>query len=277
MRATRIGVLLSGLALLAACGGADPTLGETSSPLAYASETFSGTARAIAILPTQFEHTALTGFNFDFRDGDHHIKYVSAGEGGVYYYDNSGARLFDYTLRGQALPPGSVICYTFYLTERGTEVWGGPEPICHDPAQHAYYVPVLLEFNTEYSTDHHLESIRALVDYSDMYPNLMGEVFMGDMTGHLTNNSAQMYAMVPREYVRSITTYSGFSSGRSSSITIAATNPVLMAFTLRWDAAVDHHVDQMGVSVWPTRLETFFNDNCKKDDYRWEVVVADLL
>ena len=229
----------------------------------------------------------LSGFRFNFKSGDHHFRslvatFDSPGVvgccSGLWYenlsdYNNDDAYWYD--IRWQELPSDVI-----YGSNGAT--------IPMDGATHSIYLgennlrtskPVLTGFKIAGSNgDSHLEGIQLHVDgQSNTFPT---QVYVTvQLNGGGSEKSVFVsYALVPLRHIARSNWVGGTSSGseRSGTLPDNAGNPVLTGFKLKFTNGA-HHIDRLGVEVWPNSWRATFEDHNHDDPYEYGMTYVDLL
>jgi hypothetical protein len=232
-------------------------------------------------LTYEFYPYGLAGFYFNFTGSgvDHELEQIQPGfflddylpvpgmetAGWALYEDQNGDDPYNWVIDAQRLPVGStqhefgecIQDSAFFHKEIGT----GPSG----------YRPVLLGFNLDRQTDHHVEHIRVRIYKSGT--TLYLDVYFADGSGSDPFCYNVSYAFVPSHRVR--TWEHDFSSSGAATQPIDAQRPILEGFDIEFENG-GHHVDEVGVRVVPSEIQVWLNDKNDDDPMSWEVWWVDL-
>ncbi|MBN1427428.1 MAG: hypothetical protein JXB07_03525 [Anaerolineae bacterium] len=285
-RQRRILLILISLVILSTFVGNSVALAR---PDKYQSHWFSGyqsRGAALGTLPAvNGGIPGLSGFRFNFKGGDHHFgSLVSTFDSpgvvgccsGSWYtklsdYNSDDAYWYD--IRWQELPPG----ITYGSGGESVKMDGQEHWITIGHNYTLFTRPVLTGFKIsgDGRSDSHLERISILLvgearpGYG--YPEpIMARVRLGG--GGADKSVRISYALVP---TRNLSMY-GYdikgtsSNGNERTGTLSAGNPVLLGFDLRFKNGA-HHVDRVGVEVWPFNWRVTFEDHNHDDPYEYAI------
>lgn len=230
-----------------------------------------------------FYRYGLAGFYFDFTPGgvDHELERLMPGfialdynpslpgdETAIYarYEDNNADDAYDWRIDGQKLPWGT----TRHVTTRCRES-GGTFTIRTGVSDD--WVPVLLGFDLDRSTDHNVGDVQVRVDKTGT--NVWLAVAFADSSDDDSYCYRVHYGLVPAGRVRA-TGYSQGDGATSDTETIDAQAPILQGLRIGYRGTVDSHIDELGLRLLPGRVQAWFHDDDTFYVFQWEVWWADL-
>lgn len=228
-------------------------------------------------------HPGLSGFRFNNKGGDHHVKCVSAvydcsiGSFGACgasnwnatFTDNSDSTDYWWDMRWQELPVG-----TDYLLW-GANLGAQDEYDVMLKSKTANTVPVLTGFRFMASSDMHVKGLSVTL-YTINNELRAYMWFMDKGSGGGTKSIQLGYAEVPAAKAQPLATISGSSGGTERSGYLAANNPVLAGFGMLF-ARADHHIDRVGAEVAPGFWRVTYEDHNHDDDYLYWLYPVEVL
>jgi hypothetical protein len=231
-----------------------------------------------------FYRYGLAGFYFDFKpDGvDHELERLMPGfiafefsptlpgdETGIFarYEDQNADDAYDWRIDGQMLPVGTTR-HQIAQCRQSKGTFTIQTGVSDD------WMPVLLGFDLNRSTDHNIGDIFVRVGKTGTYVWLT--LAFADQNDDDPYCFSVHYGLVPRNRVRAEDTASGLLLTTYTE-PIDAEAPVLTGFHLGYDFdGTDTHIDRLGVRVSPGKLTTWFHDESPIYFHNYEVWWVDL-
>lgn len=227
----------------------------------------------------------LSGFRFNFKGGDHHFgslvaTFDSPGVvgccSGSWYaklsdYNNDDAYWYD--IRWQELPPDT----TYGSGGQYVRMDGQYHDIYLGENNRMWTIPVLTGFKIsgDGTSDSHLEGISIKISGERGFGGpepIYARVRLGG--GGADKSVRVSYALVSKHHVDGyLETISGTSSGSERTGRLTSDQPVLLGFALRFRNG-SHHVDRVGVEVWPNNWRVTFEDKNHDDPYEYTIYSA---
>lgn len=217
---------------------------------------------------------SLCGFYFDWERGtDRHLRGIQAwihneGVWNLGYYDSTENDNYHYIIKWQELPPGTTFhelkgCgYASFSRHLGT-------------IEDLPGVPVLVGFYYEFiGKDHHIRHIKAQVIANKPQGTVNALIGFEDKNGDDQYYFEIYYAMIPEDRVQGTYYSNGYGNGLID-IPITGSYPTIQGFDLEFSDK-DHHVDRVGVLLYPKRATLVFGDKNEDDRYHYRLWWADV-